>query len=74
VPWHHDIAGRSVEAPATILDRGPQKAVNEHRTLHSMPTPRRLNLGEALITTTLFSIYVGTTGTARAISMVQRAV
>jgi hypothetical protein len=38
-----------------------------------MPTPRRLSLGEALITTTLFSIYVGTTGTARAISVVQKA-
>jgi hypothetical protein len=39
-----------------------------------MPTPRRVSLGEALITTTLFSIYLGTTGTARAISVVQRAV
>jgi hypothetical protein len=36
-----------------------------------MPTTRRPSLGEALITTTLLSIYIGTTGTARAISVVQ---
>jgi hypothetical protein len=37
----------------------------------SMPSPRRLTLGEALITTTLFSIYVGTRSAARTIGAVQ---
>jgi len=57
-----------------ILDRGPLWTSAANADTADMPSPRRLSLGEALITTTLFSIYVGTTGTARAISVVQRAV
>ena len=36
-----------------------------------MPTPRREDLVEAVITTTLFSIYAGARGTARALGFVQ---
>jgi hypothetical protein len=36
-----------------------------------MPTPRREHLVEATITATLFSIYAGARGTARALGLVQ---
>ncbi len=39
--------------------------------LVNMPSSRRLTIGEALITTTLFSIYIGTRGTARAIGAIE---
>jgi hypothetical protein len=36
-----------------------------------MPTPGRASLGEALITTTLWSIYLGSRGTVLAIAAAQ---
>jgi hypothetical protein len=36
-----------------------------------MPTPRRLDLAEVAITATIFSIYAGARGTARALAVLQ---
>jgi len=43
------------------------------RSAHTggMPSPRRISLGEALITTALLSIYLGCRGTALAIAAAQ---
>ena len=55
---------RSVEGVPGILDRGPLWRTSTPRTMLSMREP--------LITATLFSIFVGTRGTAKAIGAIQR--
>jgi hypothetical protein len=53
-----------VEAIPGFLDRGPL-----WRNIH---TPILLSMREPLITATLFSIFVGTRGTAKALGAIQR--
>jgi hypothetical protein len=61
---------RSSRAVSGLARRALAAAIARAHT-RGMPNPGRVSLGEALITTTLLSIYVGSRGTAMAIAAAQ---